>query len=207
VARRVGQAALSQRVLMFVAVLGVSSTVAVVAAHQERFDAGFGILMVGVAAIGGLLWLVAWWRGAWRLSHGYNALAVSLAGLAAVTAAGSTAVSEVVLAARGELVDVSLVELDVDPDQHHRYALVPVTESAPVYGDLHTKQVFPHGQPVAVLVDRSEFVRPMLPEDMDTVGFVLITLAGIGLLAGGMIGFGFPLGAGRRAQTEQNSPP
>lgn len=141
------------------------------------------------------------------MSSGNGALALSLAGLVAVTSAGSTAVSEVVLAARGELVEVTLVEWDVTSDQHHLYALVPMTESNPVYGDLYTKHVFPHGQPVTVLAHPSEFVRPMLPEDMDTVGFVLITLAGIGLLVMSMIGLGFPLGASRRARTEQDSPP
>lgn len=195
-ARRVGQAALPHRALMFVAVLGLSAGVVVISAHQEDFNAGFGIAMVGFIAIAGMLWIVAWLRGAWRL----HALAMSFAGLVAVIGAGSTAVSEVVLMARGELVDVVVAtQMDADEDGYRLYALVPATESTSVRGNLHTKQEFDDGQAVTVLVDRNGFVRPMLPEDMDTVFFVIIVLAGVGFLAVCVIGFGYPLAAGRHA--------
>jgi hypothetical protein len=125
---------------------------------------------------------------------------MSLAGLA-VMAAGWTAVSQVVLTARGELVDVVVwTQRAADEDGFRLYALAPVVESTSVRGNLRTKQEFDNGQTVTVLVDPDGFVRPMLSDDMDTAVSVILVLAGVGLLAASMIGCGFPLWAGRSAE-------
>jgi hypothetical protein len=198
VAHRVGRVALWVRILMFVAVLGSSAGIAVISAHQEDSGSGIGIAIIGFIVQAGVLWFVAWLRGAWRLAHGKGSLGVFLAGLVAVTTAGSTAVSEVVLTARGELVDVVVAAQTAAYEDGDRvYLLAPVSGSIPVRGSLHTKRNIDDGQTVTVLVDRDGFVRPMLPEDMATTLFVIIVLAGVGLLAAIMIGSGFPLSASR----------
>jgi hypothetical protein len=194
---------------MFVGVLGLSAGVAVLAAHQEAFDMGFAVGLFGTLAICGTLWLVAWLRRAWRPASWYDlqVLGMSLAGVIATAAAGQIALSNVVLSARGELVDVvAVTTTSADEDGYRVYSLAPLSESTSLRGDLHTNQEIDDGEVVTVLADRNGFVRPMLPEDVDTVPFVIIVLAGTGFLAGGMIGYGFPLVPSRRPDAEQHSP-
>lgn len=193
-ARGDDRAPVRYRVLAFVVVLGLSLGSAVLAAHQEQFDAGFGIAMLALIALGGVLWFVAWRRRAWYLRGGNGLLGLTLAGLVAAGPAAATAVSDVLLSTRGERVDVVVTQVYAD-DESRLYTLTPTAGAPPVRGDLNTSQDFDDGQTVTVLVDRGGFVRPALPEDLDAVAFVIITLAGIGVLAGTIIGAGFPLDA------------
>jgi hypothetical protein len=186
---------LARRAPSFVAVLGLSAGVAVITAPQD-FEATSGTGLGGTFLICGILWFVAWRRKAWGPRFGTGALGMALAGVMGVAAAGSTAVSEVVLAARGEPVEVVIVSRgEADADGDRIYELAPRAESTAVRGNLHTTRKLDEGATLTVLADPNEFVRPSLPEDVAAVPWVLIVLLGVGFLALSMIGFGFPLEA------------
>lgn len=193
-ARRVGRAALSHRVLVFVVVLGLSVGIAAVSAHQEDAEAGIGLGFAGTMVLCGLLWFVGWRRGAWRMSHGTLVLGPVLAGVIAVAAAGPNTIAAVVLAARGELVEVSAVPVsEADEDGNRSYVLVPLDGGDTIRGVLRTDREFDDTRVARVLVDPAGFVRPAFPDDLETVVWVLISLFGVGCLAVTTIGAGYPI--------------
>lgn len=184
------------RVLVFVLVLGLGTGIAVLSAYQEDFDSGFGIAVTGTMVLGGVLWFVGWRRRAWRMAHGSLVLGPVLAGVIAVTAAGSNTVAAVVLSARGVPVEVSAVSLDeADEDGFRTYALVPMDGGPAIRGLLRTDREFDHNRVVTALIDPAEFVRPAFPGEQDTTFWVLIYLFGVGCLAATTLGAGFPLTA------------
>ena len=197
-ARPDDRAALPHRVLAFVVILGACVGLAVVSAAV-----GGGIGFIGMLLIAATLWFVALRRGAWQLTENYGRFWVCVAGVIGVATTGSHAVSHTVLAARGEVVKVTvLAQGPADANGDRTYSLFRASDQSLLPDTLETEQELDEDTTITLLVDPGGFVPPMFPEDVEGVTVMIMPVAGVGLLAITVIGLGFPLGD-RRYRTEE----
>jgi hypothetical protein len=132
-----------RRRLVFAAILGTSTLLAVWSAHQEEFGAGFLITLFGFAAIGVVLGLALWWQRAWGLIEDSLLRWFSTLGLALVT--------ELVLTHRGALTEVEVARVRASDDGGGDYTLVVPGGSTPLRGELDTTADFVVGERFTVL--------------------------------------------------------
>jgi hypothetical protein len=177
------------RRLVFAGILVTSAAVAVLAAYQENWLGEIVVLVTGFGVLGAALWAVAWWRGAWVPYGDFGQLTFTMLGLLVLALSGPGLVTDLVLTHRG-----ATVLIEVAPVRpFHDATLVLPGGSTPLRGDLRSMAETVEGERFTVLYDRGRFVRPMLPEDVDPSLGTLFALAGAGILAVTVLGFGFPL--------------
>jgi hypothetical protein len=181
-----------------VVILGACVGLAVVSAA-----AGGGIGFIGMLLIAATLWFVALRRGAWQLTGWPGTFWLCVVGVIGVAALGSNAVSHTVLAARGEVVEVTvLAQGPADANGDRTYSLFRASDQSLLPDTLETEQELDEDTTITLLVDPRGFVPPMFPEDIEGITVMIIPVAGVGLLAITVIGSGFPLGD-RRYRTEE----
>ncbi|MEV6646480.1 hypothetical protein [Amycolatopsis sp. NPDC051371] len=177
------------RRLVFAGVLAASAAVSVLAAYQEDRLGETIVLVAGFGVLGGILWAVAWWRGAWLPYRDFGQLTFTMLGLLVLAFSGPGLVTGLVLTHRG-----AQVLIEVAPARPgHAAPLVLPGGSTPLRGDLRSTAETVEGERFTVLYDRGGFVRPMLPEDVDPSLSTLFVLAGVAVLGVTVLGFGFPL--------------
>lgn len=199
-ARLDDRAALPHRLLAFVVILGTCVGLAVVSALVDD-GGGFGFL--GVLLLAPTLWFVALRRGAWQLTERAPRFWMCVLGVVLVCTAGTHAVSHTVLATRGEAVEVEVLAQDrADESGDRTYYLFRASDLFMLPDTLTIDRELDEDAVFTLLIDPEGVVAPMYPEDLDAVTWVLLAVAGIGLLAITVIGFGFPLGD-RRFKAEE----
>jgi hypothetical protein len=177
------------RRLVFACILVASAAIAVLAAHQENWLGDIVVLVTGFGVLGGILWAVAWRRGAWVPYGDFGQLTFTMLGLLVLALSGPGLVTDLVLTHRGA---PALIEVAPARPFHHATLVLP-GGSTPLRGDLRSMAETVEGERFTVLYDRGRFVRPALPEDVDPSLGTLFALAGAGILAVTVLGFGFPL--------------
>lgn len=179
----------THRRLVFAGVLAASAVLSVWAAHQETRPGETAVLLCGFGVLGATQWAVAWWRGAWAWGADFGQLTFSMLGLAVLGFSGSGLVTELALTHRG-----APVLIEVAPaSPGHPVPLVLPGGSTPLRGDLRGLVDTVVGERFTVVYDRGEFVRPMLPEDVNPSLGTVFVLVGAGMLGVTVLGFGFPL--------------
>ncbi|VVJ19448.1 Uncharacterised protein [Amycolatopsis camponoti] len=179
----------AHRRLVFTGVLVASAAISVWAAHQETRIGEGGVLVGGFGVLGAVLWAVAWRRGAWTPGDDFGQLTFTMLGLLVLAFSGPGLVTDLVLTHRGAPI---LIEVAPARPSHDATLVLP-GGSTPLRGDLRGFADTVEGERFTVLYDPGRFVRPALPEDVNPSLGTVFFLAGAGMLAVTVLGFGFPL--------------
>ena len=164
-------------------------------------DDGSGIGLLGFLLLAPTLWIVALRRGPWQLTERAPRFWMCVLGVIMVGIAGTHAVSHTVLAARGETMEVEVLAQDpADESGDRTYSLFRASDLSILPDTFTTDRELDEDAVFTLLIDPEGVVEPIFPEDLDAVTWVLLAVAGVGLLAITVIGFGFPLGDRRYKQ-------
>ncbi|MDX3192845.1 hypothetical protein PV458_30925 [Streptomyces sp. MN03-5084-2B] len=181
------------RRLTLAAFLAVTAVLAVLSAHEEREDGGFGFTVLGLVGCTLVLVVASWWGGWTTKEDYYFPMLFAMLGLSCLLFGGPAVVTEVILAHRGVPVQAQVMRASLDADGGGVYRLVLLDGSTLLHGDLHADVTFAEGDRLTVLVDRSRFVRAMLPEEVDPAVPAAFVLGGAGVLGVTVLRYGYPL--------------
>lgn len=196
-----GRAVLVRATVLLV-VVGASGGIGVAALHQESESFAKELMTAGGVGLSAIMYVVAWRWGTWSPERGKYVM-VTTFGLLATQLAGGPAVSEIVLLARGELVEVSVVTAYVGRTSR-TYDLRPVGDEPDVRGDLSTNRRFEEGQVVTVRVDPVGFVRPRLADD-DAIFEMIIGVTSVLTLGVVIVVHGYPVSGATREMDDHGA--